>query len=148
MKTIALIAHDAVKKTMAEWVGHNYEILSKHKLICTGTTGRIIKEELLKKGIEKTDIELVKSGPTGGDQQIGSMIADNKIDIVIFFADHLSIQAHDSDIKALSRLAGLYNIPMACNRSTADYLITSPLFSDDTYQRIVPNFEKHNNRMI
>lgn len=121
-KRIALIAHDEKKKDIVEWALHNKDILSKHTLCGTGTTGKLISDAL---GIP---VKRYKSGPAGGDQQIGSRIVEGKIDIVIFFTDPLTSQPHDVDVKALLRIVVLENIPIACNRSTADYIITSKLF--------------------
>ena len=120
-KRVALIAHDSRKKEIVEWAKHNKEILSRQKLFGTGTTGGLIMKEV---GL---DIHCYKSGPLGGDQQIGAKISDGEIDFLIFFWDPLQAQPHDVDVKALLRLAVYYNIPVACNRLTADYLITSPL---------------------
>jgi methylglyoxal synthase len=125
MRTIALVAHDNKKTVMVEWCDFNKEILSQFCLYATGTTGKRI--------IEKTNLEinLLKSGPFGGDMELGAMIANNKLDILIFFWDPLESQPHDVDVKAVLRLAVLYNIPTACNRATADMVISSPLFNTD-----------------
>lgn len=146
-KTIALVAHDNRKQDLIEWVGWNAKALEKHKLICTGTTGKLVKEMLLEKGNVEIKIKLLKSGPLGGDQQLGSMISENKIDIVIFFWDAMTAQPHDVDVKALLRLAVLYNVPMACNRSTADFLITSKHF-EDNYKPLLKNYTEYINRKI
>ncbi len=131
-KRIALIAHDNEKRELVEWVQYNWETLINHDLISTGTTGRLIEETITAKagGVRPEGLRLtrLKSGPLGGDQQIGAFIAEGKIDIMIFFWDPMSPHPHDVDVKALLRVAVLYNIPMACNRSTADFLISSPLF--------------------
>lgn len=124
-KNIALIAHDARKPELVEWSKHNKDILKQHMLFATGTTGKKISEET---GL---DIHCYKSGPLGGDQQIGARISENEIDLLFFFWDPLLAQPHDVDVKALLRLSVLYNIPVACNRSTADFLITSVLFGHD-----------------
>lgn len=151
---IALIAHDNCKKDIVEWAVHNYKVLIHQDMYCTGTTGRLIREALAervsKSGDTKSDprVTCLKSGPLGGDQQIGAMIANDELDIVIFFTDSLTSQPHDTDIKSLQRLASMYNIPMACNRATADYIITSPLFNNPKYNRIRPNFENYNNRKL
>lgn len=144
--TIALIAHDKKKKELIEWVKYNIDTLSSHALICTGTTGRMVEDIISGYNFPNKVIKL-KSGPLGGDQQIGAMIAEGKIDFIFFLADNLTAQPHDADVKALSRLAQLYNIPMACNRSTADFIISSPLFNS-SYIRIEPNFDEYNNRNI
>jgi methylglyoxal synthase len=122
-KTIALIAHDNKKVDMVEWARFNRETLVKHNLIATGTTGSVLEQEL------SLRIQKLKSGPLGGDQQIGAKIAEGDIDAAVFFWDPLKPQPHDVDVKALLRIAVVYNIPIACNRSTADFLISSPLMS-------------------
>ena len=132
-KKIALIAHDARKSDLLEWVSHNKQELARHTLYATGTTGTLILDEI---GLT---IIRTKSGPLGGDQQIGAKIADGDIDFLIFFWDPLEPQPHDPDIKALLRLAVLYNIPTASNRATADFLITSP-FMGQAYERIIPDY--------
>jgi methylglyoxal synthase len=140
-KKIALVAHDHKKKDLIEWVKMNRELLLKHTLIATGTTGKLVGDEL---GI---DIIRLKSGPLGGDQQIGAMVAESKLDMMIFFWDPLSAQPHDTDVKALLRIAVVWNIPIACNRSSADFLITSRLMDED-YERAVPDYEDYQNRSI
>jgi methylglyoxal synthase len=129
-KRIALIAHDASKRDLLAWVKFNRGTLSEHQLYATGTTGEMIASAT---GLT---VYRYKSGPFGGDQQIGARIADGDIDFLIFFWDPLEPQPHDPDIKALLRLAVLYNIPTACNRATADFLISSP-FMSQTYERIM-----------
>ena len=130
-KRIALVAHDNCKKDLMEWTGWNWEIILDHKLTCTGTTGKLIEETLLKKlgdgGQLKYPINMLKSGPFGGDQQLGALISQGKVDVVIFFWDPMQPEPHDVDVKALLRIAVLYNVPTACNRSTADFIISSPL---------------------
>jgi methylglyoxal synthase len=130
VKNIALVAHDHRKKDLIEWVEWNYQPLLRHRLICTGTTGRMIETALRAKiGEDGSTFEIIKlkSGPLGGDQQLGAMIVDGKIDCIIFLWDPMTPHPHDVDVKALLRIAVLYNIPIACNRSTADFLISSPL---------------------
>jgi methylglyoxal synthase len=132
-KTIALVAHDNRKKELVEWVSWNRDALARHDIICTGTTGKLIEETVKKKteysnGDFDFNITRLKSGPLGGDQQLGSLIVDGKIDMMVFFWDPMQQQAHDVDVKALLRITVLYNIPTACNRSTADFLISSELF--------------------
>jgi methylglyoxal synthase len=130
VKNIALVAHDHRKKDLIEWVEWNYQPLLRHRLICTGTTGRMIETALRAKiGEDGSNFEIIKlkSGPLGGDQQLGAMIVDGKIDCIIFLWDPMTPHPHDVDVKALLRIAVLYNIPIACNRSTADFLISSPL---------------------
>lgn len=134
-KTIALVAHDNRKRDLLGWIRFNVVTLSRHKLIGTGTTGKLIAEEC---GL---DVSLFQSGPLGGDQQIGSELSEGKIDILIFFWDPLLAQPHDPDVKALLRLSVLYNVPTACNRSTADFLISSELFHH-SYDRKIINYAK------
>ena len=134
-KNIALVAHDNRKKDLVDWVRFNKEILVKHKLFCTGTTGRMIKEVIG----EDTEITLLKSGPLGGDQQLGALIVNGEVDILIFFWDPMTSQPHDVDVKALLRITVLYNIPTACNRSTADFLISSAIFSEE-YHPIMKDY--------
>jgi methylglyoxal synthase len=140
-KRIALVAHDHKKGELIEWIKQNREQLIKHELCATGTTGKLIESTL---GISVTKY---KSGPLGGDQQLGAKIADQCIDILIFLADPLQAQPHDSDVRALTRLATVWNIPMANNLATADFLLTSPYISS-TYTRVVPSFENYLSRDI
>ena len=151
MKTIALVAHDNRKLDLVEWVEYNYKVLIKHKLVCTGTTGNLIEKKIKDKLIkeEKVDFEMqkLKSGPLGGDQQLGALIAEGKIDIIIFLWDPMEPLPHDVDIKALLRIAVLYNIPTACNRSTADYLISSELFFKP-YIPTIKDYSKYLKREI
>ena len=132
-KRIALVAHDNMKDEMLEWVAHHRTELSNHVLVGTGTTGRLVQEHT---GLE---VERLRSGPLGGDQQMGARIAEGKIDILMFFWDPLEPQPHDPDIKALLRIAAVWNIPVACNRASADFIISSPLISQ-VYQRRVPEY--------
>lgn len=135
VKNIALVAHDKMKADLVEWVRWNKDILARHRLICTGTTGRMLQNLLAdeKESLPDKDFEIVrlKSGPLGGDQQLGAMIAEGKIHLLIFFWDPMEQQPHDVDVKALLRIAVLYNIPTACNRSSADFTISSPLFFEE-----------------
>jgi len=148
-KTIALVAHDNRKQDLLEWVEFNYQKLIPHKLVCTGTTGKLVKEVLDRnlKGKEKIqfNITLLKSGPLGGDQQLGASIAEGKIDMMIFLWDPMEPQPHDVDVKALLRITVMYNVPSASNRSTADYLISSTLFSSD-YKPEVKDYSRYINR--
>ncbi len=134
-KRIALVAHDNRKQDLINWVNHNKATLNKHFLCGTGTTARLIAEQ--------TELPVVayNSGPLGGDQQIGCRIVEGKIDCMIFFWDPLEAQPHDPDVKALLRIAALYEIPMATNQSTADFLITSPLL-ESTYNRRIVDYKK------
>jgi len=140
-RRIALVAHDHRKGDMIEWVKAHREILAKHKLYATGTTGRLLEEAL------KVNIKLLKSGPLGGDQQMGALITEGKIDIIIFLWDPMHAQPHDVDVKALLRISVLYNIPTACNRSTADFMISSELFNQP-YQPLLKDYEEHTNRSL
>jgi methylglyoxal synthase len=140
-KTIALVAHDNMKQGMLEWALYNKGTLAKHHIIATGTTGRLIEEKLA------LPVELLLSGPLGGDQQIGALIAEGKIDLLVFFWDPLEPQPHDPDVRALLRLAVVWNIPVACNRATADYLISSPLFHGEYYPE-APDYSPHNDRKV
>lgn len=132
-RRIALIAHDNKKADLREWARFNRGLLARHHLCATGTTGRVLSDEL---GLPITRFQ---SGPLGGDQQIGARIADGDIDLLIFFWDPLEPQPHDPDVKALLRLAMVWNIPVACNRASADFLISSPLM-DRAYQRQKPDY--------
>lgn len=136
IKNIALVAHDARKQELLKWCTFNRQELTKHNLYATGTTASILSE--IECDGEKMKVNKLLSGPLGGDQQIGAMIAEGKIDILIFFCDNLITQGHHQDVGALTRLASLYNIGFATNRTTADMLLTSPLFSDPSYERIIP----------
>ena len=148
-KTIALVAHDNRKKDLAEWVDWNSENLIKHKMVCTGTTGKMIERILKEKNLKNANIKIkkLKSGPLGGDQQLGAMIAEGKIDIIIFFWDPMEPQPHDVDVKALLRISVLYNIPIANNRSTADFIISSHLF-EGKYSPILKDYSQYLKRDI
>jgi len=134
-KNIALIAHDERKKDLLEWVKFNKGTLSQHNLFGTGTTGSLVAKEVDLK------VTRFRSGPLGGDQQVGAKIAEGEIDFLIFFWDPLESHPHDPDVKALLRLAVVWNIPIACNRATADFLISSHLLSEE-YERQVIDYEK------
>lgn len=140
-KTIALIAHDHKKDELLEWVKKHSEVIQKHQLIATGTTGKLIENEL---GVP---VHRVMSGPLGGDQQLGAMIAEGKIDIVIFFWDPMEAQPHDCDVKALPRLCVVWNIPMACDAATADFILSSP-FMHSEYVAEVPDYTNYLNRNV
>lgn len=146
-KVIGLVAHDNRKEDLLEWVKFNSKRLCKNKLVCTGTTGKLIKKLLDEHGCD-TKIKILKSGPLGGDQELGSMIASDDIDVLIFLWDPMTTQPHDVDVKALLRLAVLYNVPTASNRSTADYIISSDLFSDEEYEPIKKDYSKYINRKV
>ncbi len=160
-KKVALVAHDFMKKDLAEWVEWNSTTLSTHALVCTGTTGKMVEKTLRNhqkrhnpKNIAtqqediSLDITLLKSGPLGGDQQLGAMIADGAISAVIFFWDPMSAQPHDVDVKALLRIATLYNVPTAINRASADFLISSPLFTGDDYEPEVKDYSAYIERVL
>jgi|SRR5690606_31322660 methylglyoxal synthase len=140
-KTIALVAHDNKKKELVEWTKYNVERMSAFEIYATGTTAQLIEKEV------DVKVNRLQSGPLGGDQQIGALITEGRVDMLIFFWDPLEPLPHDPDIKALLRLAVLWNIPMACNRTTADFLFSSPLLTSD-YQRKMPNFDSYLNRKI
>ena len=133
VKRIALVAHDNRKKDLASWVRYNIGTLSRHDLICTGTTGKLVEQvfedEIAAGNVDRPahPITKLRSGPLGGDQQLGARIAEGNVDILIFFWDPMQPQPHDVDVKALLRIAVVYNTPIACNRSTADFIISSPL---------------------
>lgn len=137
--SIALVAHDGRKEELLNWVKYNASILSKHTLYATGTTGRIIEElEIDGEHPFEGKVTRLLSGPLGGDQQIGSMIAEGKINMLVFFCDNLIVQGHQNDVSALTRLAALYNIAFATNRTTADMLLTSSLLDDPDYEIVLP----------
>ena len=140
-KKIALVAHDHLKADLVEWVKFNKVLLSHHTIFATGTTGSLVEKVL------GTAVHKFQSGPLGGDQQIGSAIATGEVDFLIFFWDPLAQAPHDPDVKALLRLAAVWNIPVACNRSTADFLISSPLM-DEIYPRLVSDFSEYRNRKV
>ena len=139
-KRIALVAHDNKKRDLLEWARYNRGILRQHQLYATGTTGHLLEQELA--------IDVIKfwSGPLGGDQQIGARITEGDIDCLIFFWDPLEPQPHDPDVKALLRIAVVWNIPIACNRASADFLVSSPLMSD-AYERLLPVYVDSQGRL-
>jgi len=132
-KRIALVAHDDKKQDLLEWAAYNRHLLTQHVLYATGTSGKLLEHEL---GI---DVHKLQSGPLGGDQQIGAKIAQGEIDLLIFFWDPLQSHPHDPDVRALLRIAVVWNIPVACNRASADFLITSPLLTQP-YRGLVPAY--------
>jgi methylglyoxal synthase len=140
-KRIALVAHDHRKADLLEWAQYNRDLLANHELMATGTTGALLEEVL--------NIPVVKlqSGPLGGDQQVGARIAEGTVDLIIFFWDPLQPQPHDPDVKALLRIAVVWNIPAACNRASADYMISSPLLTSE-YERQLPEYEDYQNRVV
>lgn len=140
-KKIALVAHDNKKRDLLEWAKYNRDLLAHHLVYATGTTGAILEREL---GFK---IHQLQSGPLGGDQQIGAKIADNEVDFLIFFWDPLEPMPHDPDVKALLRMAVVWNIPIACNRASADFMISSPLM-DGEYDRLVPDYKQYRNRKV
>ncbi len=140
-KKIALVAHDDKKRDLLEWAKFNKLLLAQHDLYATGTTGKLLEQEL---GIE---VNKLQSGPLGGDQQIGAKISEGELDLLIFFWDPLASQAHDTDVKALLRIAVVWNIPVACNRASADFMISSPLMSG-AYERRLPDYEAYTERDV
>lgn len=140
-KRVALVAHDNKKKELVDWAVYNKAVLGKHRLYATGTTG-----SLLEKALDQS-VTAFLSGPLGGDQQIGAAIAEGKIDILIFFWDPMEAQPHDPDIKALLRVAATWNIPVACDRATADFIMTSPLMHQE-YEALLPDYSSYLKRTI
>lgn len=134
-RRVGLVAHDHKKADLLDWAAYNKSVLMGHDLIGTGTTGRLVSEKL---GVP---VERLRSGPLGGDQQLGAMISERGLDLLVFFWDPLSPQPHDPDVKALLRIAVVWNLPIACNRATADFLITSPLLGG-AYERSIPSYDE------
>ncbi len=150
IKTIGLVAHDSRKAELVDWVVYNAETIKNCRLFCTGTTGRLVNEALAAKlGSECPEVVRLLSGPLGGDFEVGSMIAEGNLDMLVFFCDNLIVQGHQNDVLGLSRLASLYNVPYATNRSTADFIISSQLFTSSEYERIIPScIESYKNRKL
>ena len=140
-KKIALVAHDNKKRDLLEWAKYNLDVLAHHTVYATGTTGAVLEHAL---GFQ---VARLQSGPLGGDQQIGAKIVDGEIDFLIFFSDPLEPMPHDPDVKALLRMAVVWNIPIACNRASADFMISSPLM-DGEYDRLVPDYDGYRNRPV
>jgi methylglyoxal synthase len=140
-KRIALVAHDNKKQDLVEWAKFNRDLLAHHAVFATGTTGEMLEREL---GFKITTLQ---SGPLGGDQQVGAMISNDEINFLIFFWDPLEPMPHDPDVKALLRMAAVWNIPIACNRASADFMISSPLM-DGEYKRLVPDYDGYRSRKI
>ncbi|RYD92312.1 MAG: methylglyoxal synthase [Sphingobacteriales bacterium] len=140
-KRIALVAHDHKKNDLIDWAYYNRNVLARHELYATGTTGTLLEKKL------NTSVHKLLSGPLGGDQQLGALIAEGKIDLILFFWDPMETQPHDSDVKALIRLAVAWNILIACNRSTADFLLTSPLMTE-AYEAQLPDYSTYLKRSI
>jgi methylglyoxal synthase len=138
-RRIALVAHDNMKSELLAWAEYNKDTLAQHQLVATGSTGMLLGDRL---GFE---VERLLSGPLGGDQQIGALIAEGRVDFLVFFWDPMEPQPHDPDVKALLRLSVVWNVPAACNRATADYLISSPLFRSG-YEATTPDYAAHTER--
>jgi methylglyoxal synthase len=139
-KKIAIVAHDNKKSDLLEWAKFNKDLLAQHELYATGTTGGLLEKALA------VEVNKLQSGPLGGDQQIGAKIAEGEIDFIIFFWDPLEPHPHDPDVKALLRIAMVWNIPVACNRASADFMISSPLMTGE-YERFVPDYTDYRCRM-
>jgi len=139
--TIALVAHDHKKQDLLAWARFNRDTLTQHEIFATGTTGSLLEQEL------ELQVHKLQSGPLGGDQQLGAKIAEGAIDLLVFFWDPLAPLPHDPDVKALLRIAVVWNIPFACNRASADFLFSSPLLRQE-YRRELPDFEQHRQRKL
>jgi methylglyoxal synthase len=143
VKSVALVAHDNKKQELVDWARANRTRLAPLRLYATGTTGRLLRDSL-----ERDDLTCLLSGPLGGDQQIGAKIAEGEIDLLVFFWDPLEPQPHDPDIKALLRIAALWNIPVACNRATAEFILTSAYMTDDAHHPQKPDFSDYTGRNV
>lgn len=137
--TIALVAHDRRKSDMVEWAVHNAEMLAKHKIVCTGTTGGLIQEAFERVGVE-ADITRMNSGPMGGDAEIAALVVRKQINLAVFLIDDLNAQPHEADIQMLLRQCRVHNVPIACNRYSADLMITSTLWDNDDYEPTEPKY--------
>jgi len=137
--TIALVAHDNRKADLVEWAVYNASMLTKHKLVCTGTTGNLIRKAFEDKGV-KADITCMNSGPLGGDAEIAALVVRHQIDLAVFLIDDLNAQPHEADIQMLLRQCRVHNVPIACNRYSADLMITSSLWDDDEYSPTEPKY--------
>ncbi|MDP4278583.1 MAG: methylglyoxal synthase [Bacteroidota bacterium] len=143
--TIALVAHDHRKADLVEWAVFNADFLSKHKLVCTGTTGNLVKEAFEKKGV-KADVTCMHSGPLGGDAEIAALVVCKKVDMAVFLIDDLNAQPHEADIQMLLRQCRVHNVPIACNRYSADLMITSTLWDKDDYVPTEPKYVEFKRR--
>lgn len=141
--TIALVAHDQRKSDIVDWCTYNIDFLKHHHLVCTGTTGSLVQEAFRSKGVE-ADITRMNSGPMGGDAEIATMVVRQEIDLAIFLIDDLNPQPHEADIMMLLRQCRIHNVPIACNRFSADLMLTSSLWEDDDYKPAKPNYVKFN----
>lgn len=141
--TIALVAHDNRKADMVEWAVFNADMLSKHKLICTGTTGSLIQKAFQEKGVE-ADVTCMNSGPMGGDAEIAALVVRKQVNLAVFLIDDLNAQPHEADIQMLLRQCRVHNVPIACNRYSADLMITSTLWDNDEYMPSEPRYIKFN----
>ena len=138
--TIALVAHDNRKADMIEWAVHNVHFLSRHNMVCTGTTGGLIRQAFENEHIEECNIICMNSGPMGGDAEIATMVVRKEIDLAIFLIDDLNPQPHEADIQMLLRQCRIHNVPIACNRYSADLMLTSTLWDDDSYVPMKPKY--------
>jgi methylglyoxal synthase len=138
---IALVAHDNKKRDLVEWALFNLSFLGRHQLVATGSTGLLLEREL------GQPVAKLQSGPLGGDQQLGALIAEGNVDFLVFFWDPLEPQPHDPDVKALLRLAVVWNIPIACNRASADFMVSSPLM-ESSYERAQPDYDAYRGRAL
>ena len=141
--TVALVAHDHRKADMVDWVIYNSDFLASHHLVCTGTTGTLVQKALIGEGIKEPDLICMHSGPMGGDAEIAAMVVRKEIDLAVFLIDDLNPQPHEADIMMLLRQCRVHNVPIACNRYSADLMITSSLWDDDSYKPTPPRYEEY-----